>query len=191
LGRSQRHIKHGVTRGRLQATGLANHDQWYEMCDNLPMTSATVRDVEERDLDQLLGLYRQLAEGDVARMPTDTETSRGVLQAIISDTSRWLCVATAGEAVVGAAEILVVPDLTHQGRPWAVIENVIVSEVFRGRGVGTCLLEHLADIAQASGCYKVQLHSGKQRVAAHRLYRKLGFVSVAEGFKLYFDNPPS
>jgi len=31
------------------------------------------------------------------------------------------------------------------------------------------------------------LHSGKQRAKAHRLYRKIGFNLVAEGFKIYFD----
>jgi ribosomal protein S18 acetylase RimI-like enzyme len=68
-----------------------------------------------------------------------------------------------------------------------VIENVIVTEAFRGSGAGTALLEHLLELAQASDCYKVQLHSGKHRVDAHRLYRRLGFRPVAEGFKVYFD----
>lgn len=66
-------------------------------------------------------------------------------------------------------------------------ENVIVGEAIRGRGAGAALLEHLIDLARASGCYKVQLHSGKQRLDAHRLYRRVGFLPVAEGFMLYFD----
>jgi ribosomal protein S18 acetylase RimI-like enzyme len=70
-------------------------------------------------------------------------------------------------------------------------ENVIVSGEIRGRGAGSALLEHLLNLARASGCYKVQLHSGKQRVDAHRLYRRLGFRPVAEGFKLYFDDTRS
>ena len=72
-----------------------------------------------------------------------------------------------------------------------MVENVIVSEKIRGRGAGTALLEHLLNFARAIGCYKVQLHSGKQRVDAHRLYRRLGFRPVAEGFKLYFDDTRS
>jgi len=75
--------------------------------------------------------------------------------------------------------------------PWAVVENVIVSGEIRGRGAGTALLEHLLKLVPAAGCYKVQLHSGKQRVDAHRPYRRLGFWTVAEGFKLYFDDTRS
>jgi ribosomal protein S18 acetylase RimI-like enzyme len=68
----------------------------------------------------------------------------------------------------------------------------MVSSAMRGRGAGTAMLEHLIDLARSSDCYKVQLHSGKQRADAHRLYKKLGFEPVAEGFKLYFDDtrPP-
>ena len=42
-------------------------------------------------------------------------------------------------------------------------------------------------LARAAGCYKVQLHSGKRWVEAHRFYRTLGFEAVAEGFKNYLD----
>jgi len=160
-------------------------------CDARQMSSFTVRDVEERDLEPLLALYRQLAEGDAARMPAGAEASREVLRSIISDRSRHLCVATRGDELVGSAELIVVPNLTHRASPWAVIENVIVDAAVRGGGAGTALLRHLATVARANGCYKVQLHCGKQRIDAHRLYRKLGFRPVAEGFKLYFDDTRS
>ncbi len=155
------------------------------------MASFAVRAVEEGDLDQLLGLYRELAEGDAARMPADVELSRDVLKGIVDDQSRDLWVATDGGKVIGAAELIVVPSLTHHARPWGVVENVIVSEAVRGGGAATALLERLLEIARAKGCYKVQLHSGKQRVHAHRLYRKLGFSAAAEGFKIYFDETGS
>jgi hypothetical protein len=41
--------------------------------------------------------------------------------------------------------------------------------------------------AQVANCYKVQLHSGKQRAEAHAFYRSLRFNAVAEGFKVYLD----
>jgi GNAT superfamily N-acetyltransferase len=48
------------------------------------------------------------------------------------------------------------------------------------------LMRYAIDAAQTAGCYKVQLHSGKQRAAeAHEFYRRVGFAAVAEGFKLY------
>jgi ribosomal protein S18 acetylase RimI-like enzyme len=152
------------------------------------MSSYQVRDAEERDLEQLLGLYGELAEGDIARMPAGVEVSRVVLAGIINDQSHHLCVAENGNEVVGSVELIVIEVLTHGAMPWAAVENVIVSGEIRGRGAGTALLEHLLNLARARGCYKVQLHSGKQRADAHRPYRGLGFKPVAEGFKLYFDD---
>ncbi len=151
------------------------------------MSTITVRDAEAGDLDQLLELYQELAEDDPARTPRDAASARPELSRILSDGDRHLCVASANGNVVGAAELIVVPNLTHRGRPWAVIENVIVKGSARGKGTGTRLLEHLLAIARARDCYKVQLHSGKHRTDAHRVYQRLGFRPVAEGFKLYYD----
>jgi hypothetical protein len=88
------------------------------------MSSYQVRDAEERDLEQLLGLYGELSEGDGARMPADVEVSRVVLARIISDQRRHLCVAENGNEVIGSAELIVIEGLTHGAMPWAVVENV-------------------------------------------------------------------
>jgi GNAT superfamily N-acetyltransferase len=152
------------------------------------MTTITVRDAEHPDVNQLLELYRELAEGDPARAPGDAAAARSALSPILSDGNHHMCVATANGRVVGAAELIVVANLTHHCQPWAVIENVIVEQSARGNGTGTQLLEHLLTIACEHRCYKVQLHSGKQRSDAHRVYQRLGFRAVAEGFKLYYDD---
>lgn len=151
------------------------------------MSTTVVREAEVDDLDRLLELYWELAEHDPARTPANAASARGPLSRILGDDDHHLCVASADGSLVGAAELIVVPNLTHQCRPWAVIENVIVMPSARGNGAGTLLLERLLAIAHARDCYKVQLHSGKHRIDAHRLYQRLGFRPVAEGFKRYYD----
>lgn len=146
-----------------------------------------MRDAEAGDIEQLLELYQELAEGDPARTPPDAASAQATVRQILTNSDHHLCVASVNGTVVGAAQLIVVPNLTHHGRPWAVIENVIVKSSARGNGAGTRLLEHLLAIARSRDCYKVQLHSGKQRTDAHRVYQRLGFRPVAEGFKLYYD----
>jgi GNAT superfamily N-acetyltransferase len=148
-----------------------------------------VRDAVVSDLDVLLDLYEELAEGGEARVPAGRASSQSVFATILADPTRHLCVAVATDRnqVIGAADLLTVANLTHHARPWAVIENVIVTHAARRNGAATALLRHAIGIAESEGCYKVQLHSGKQRVEAHHLYGRLGFRPVAEGFKLYFD----
>jgi GNAT superfamily N-acetyltransferase len=109
----------------------------------------TVRDAKAGDLGRLIELYDELAEGDPARTPGDAASVRPTMGQILTDSDHHLCVASVSGTVVGAAEMIVVPSLTHRGRPWAMIENIIVDGSTRGNGVGTRLLEHLLAIARA------------------------------------------
>jgi GNAT superfamily N-acetyltransferase len=152
------------------------------------VTDVTVREACRSDLDDLLVLYVELAEDRSGAAPADAATSGAVLDAITQDRSRRLVVATVDGKVVGTVDLVIVPNLTHAGKPWAVVENVIVAREFRRQGVASQLMHHVIDTARSAGCYKVQLHSGKQRAAeAHEFYRRLGFEAVAEGFKLFLD----
>jgi GNAT superfamily N-acetyltransferase len=110
-----------------------------------------------------------------------------LLAEILADRARQLAVAVVDGRLVGTADLLVVRNLTHHGQPWAIVENVVVARAVRRTGVGRQLIGHLIELARAAGCYKLQLHSGKQRAEAHEFYRDLGLATVAEGFKIYFD----
>ncbi|HUH79866.1 MAG TPA: GNAT family N-acetyltransferase [Solirubrobacteraceae bacterium] len=106
----------------------------------------------------------------------------------LADPARHLVVATVDGVVIGTADMLIAQNLTHCARPWAIVENVIVSGRHRGTGVGQAVMEHLIGTARAAGCYKIQLLSGDHRAQAHVFYRAIGFESVAAGFKLYLDD---
>jgi ribosomal protein S18 acetylase RimI-like enzyme len=62
-------------------------------------------------------------------------------------------------------------------RAW--IEDVIVDEGARGKGVGRVLNEAAIEHAFAQGAITVDLTSRPSREAANRLYRRLGFVERA------------
>ena len=58
-------------------------------------------------------------------------------------------------------------------RGW--IEDVIVDEAARGRGVGEALTAEAVRLADEAGARTLDLTSRPSREAAHRLYSKLGF----------------
>jgi GNAT superfamily N-acetyltransferase len=151
------------------------------------MSVPVVRRAEQRDLDALLSLYAELAEGDAARLPGERTHAAAVLAAALGDPQRSLLVAELEGVVVGAADLLVVPNLTHRGEPWAIVENVVVATAARRGGVGRALLTHVIALARSAGCYKLQLLSAKHRVEAHAFYASLGLEPHAEGFRLYLD----
>ena len=59
-------------------------------------------------------------------------------------------------------------------RAW--IEDVVVDESMRGRGVGEALTAHALDRARAGGARTVDLTSRPSREAANRLYQRMGFT---------------
>lgn len=151
------------------------------------MADVTVRPARPSDLEQLLALYTELAAEKLSAQPADGERSRSILLGILAQPSRHLLVAEIERRLAGTVDMLVVQNLTHHAAPWAVVENVIVSQRYRRQGVARALFECLIQTARESGCCKLELMSGKHRSGAHAFYRSVGMEAVAEGFKVYFD----
>jgi ribosomal protein S18 acetylase RimI-like enzyme len=59
-------------------------------------------------------------------------------------------------------------------RGW--IEDVVVDESARGRGVGEAVTQAMLDRARELGCLTVDLTSRPAREVANRLYQRAGFV---------------
>jgi len=147
-----------------------------------------VRGARPSDLGRLLALYAELAGEKASAAPAGIDRSRPVLELILAQPSRHLLVAELGGALAGTVDMLIVSNLTHGAMPWAIVENVVVAERHRGRGIGRRLFERAFELAREADCCKVQLISGRQRTGAHAFYRSLGMEAVAEGFKLYLDS---
>ncbi len=151
------------------------------------MSEIQVRAATPYDLPALLALYDELTEGTPSAAPGDRETSRAALDRVLADPDRHLLVAVLDERVVGTADLAIVPNVTHRGTAWGIVENVVVASEARRSGVGRAIFGEIERIARAAGCHKVSLLSGKKRVEAHSFYRSVGYEPFSEGFKLYFD----
>lgn len=102
--------------------------------------------------------------------PSDEE-----LRAIIASPASLLLIARDDESgrVLGSLTLVIFPIPTGI-RAW--IEDVVVDEAARGQGVGEALNQFALDRARTEGARTVDLTSRPTRVAANRLYQRLGFV---------------
>jgi len=57
----------------------------------------------------------------------------------------------------------------------AWVEDVVVDQSARGKGVGVTLMNHAVGVAENCGAMSVDLTSRPSREAANQLYKKLGF----------------
>ena len=75
--------------------------------------------------------------------------------------------------ILGVLTLVIFPIPTGI-RAW--IEDVIVDDAARGKGVGRVLNETAIEHAFAQGAITVDLTSRPSREAANRLYQRIGFV---------------
>lgn len=98
------------------------------------------------------------------------------------DREAELWVAADDNAVVGTVTI------APEGSPWRELGKpgegefrmLAVAPTARGRGVGEALVRHALDRFRAAGHTRVVLCSLADMAAAHRIYRRLGFVRAPE-----------
>jgi ribosomal protein S18 acetylase RimI-like enzyme len=95
-----------------------------------------------------------------------------VQELIDSEASSLLVARDQDGAIVGALT-LVLYRIPTAVCAW--IEDVVVDESARGRGVGEALTRVAVDRARAAGARSVDLTSRPEREAANRLYARLGF----------------
>ena len=131
-----------------------------------------IKEALKSDLSQLLQLYEQLHSNP---RPEPTEALEQLWERILVDRNRHIIIAEAEGKIVSACELVVVPNLTHQQRPYALVENVITDEKFRNRGFASACLNYAREIAMADNCYKIMLLTGSKQEATHRFYEKAGY----------------
>ncbi|WKZ49808.1 MAG: GNAT family N-acetyltransferase [Anaerolineales bacterium] len=99
--------------------------------------------------------------------------TRDVLTALVSsDASTLLAARDDSGQIVGALTLVVYRAPTGVR---ARIEDVVVDEAARGRGVAVELVRRALEIARQKGVDGVALTSNPRRESANRLYQKVGF----------------
>lgn len=101
---------------------------------------------------------------------------------------RFFVAEAAGE-VVGTYALLVIDNMAHSGRPFAVVEQVAVTTSRQNSGIGKAMMQHAMDEARATGCYKLMLTSHVARASAHAFYDKLGFERHGYGYVVTVKEP--
>ena len=95
------------------------------------------------------------------------------LAAVIRDPATTLLVVRDDDGrIAGAAAVLVYATPAYVK---ARIEDVVVDERSRGKGVGEALVRRCIEVARERGAEIVELQSARWREVANRLYPRMGF----------------
>lgn len=133
-----------------------------------------VREACREDLPALLRLYLSLHE---TRVPDDSDRLHETWESILRDENRHLLVFEENGELLSSCDCVIVPNLTRDARPYALIENVVTRVDCRGRGLAGACLARARELAGEAGCYKVMLMTGSREESTLRFYRRAGFDS--------------
>lgn len=131
-----------------------------------------IRMAEKKDLDDLLRLCSQFRDDPI---PEKTSKLIKIWKEILSASYYHVFVAQKDQTLVSSLILLIIPNLTHGQRPYAVIENVITDKDFRNRGIASALLSAARDMAKDQNCYKIMLMTGSKKDSTLRFYEKAGY----------------
>ena len=131
------------------------------------------------DLPQVLELYNNLT-------PFETPISKSIetYEEMLMDENYYLAVAKEDNKIVGTALGICCRSLEVS---FLVIEDVVVKDGLRGKGVGKRLMEALDEFSKTKNCAYSILVSSAHRDAAHKFYEKSGFVDEVRGFRKVYD----
>lgn len=133
-----------------------------------------VREVNQEDLEGLLTLYMQLHDNPMPKLNTKINNQ---WSQIIDDTNHHIIVAEDEGKIVSSCVCVIIPNLTHEQRPYAFVENVITDENYRGKGIATACLDYAKEISLKENCYKMMLLTGSKKESTLEFYRRAGYNS--------------
>lgn len=131
-----------------------------------------IREATLEDLDQLMLLYTQLHNNEI---PTETSNLHTIWNHILVDINHHIIVAEEDGKLVSSCVCIIIPNLTHEQRPYSLVENVITHKDYRNRGLATQCLEYARKISVDHNCYKIMLMTGSKKESTLHFYQQAGY----------------
>jgi len=128
-----------------------------------------IHEIVKVDDELIAAMNRLIPQLSNSNPPPD----RSTLEEIVASDSSIIIAAFIDGAIVGSLTLITFCIPTGK-RAW--IEDVVVDENYRNRGIGEALNQEAINIARRLGAKTVDLTSRPSREAANRLYSRLGFV---------------
>jgi GNAT superfamily N-acetyltransferase len=131
-----------------------------------------IREADIRDLDRLLELYSLLFGKNILEKNEDTVM---IWNYIMTDKMYHVIVAEEDGDLVSTCTCIIIPNLTYDQRPFAVVENIVTKSEFRAQGFATACLQEAQKIAEANNCFRIMLATQSKLQSTHKFYEKLGY----------------
>lgn len=131
-----------------------------------------IREITNDDFDGLMNLYMQLHDNPI---PEKTAEVMSIWNKILTTEDYHIVIAEEDGRIVSSCVCVIIPNLTHNQRPYALVENIITDEMYRKRGLAKQCLNYAKDIAVKANCYKIMLLTGSKKESTLAFYEWAGY----------------
>ena len=139
-----------------------------------------IRQAKPEDAQDLKTLYFDFLTHFPPKEEQDMNRWADVISRFEKSEDKFLLVVEEDGKAVSSVQVAIIEGLTHNVRPFAVVENVVTHGEYQNRGFASALLERATEIAKEFNCYKVFLETGSNKESTLNFYRKNGFVIDAK-----------
>jgi ribosomal protein S18 acetylase RimI-like enzyme len=138
------------------------------------MINAFIREAEEPDLPALESLTHELVHSLRESAGIDIQQAIQNCTALLHDPHFYFFVALVNETHVGFVLFTLRKTLIHHGLS-GVITELIVTEKYRGNGIGKQLIFTAIKHCKKLGCCEVEVSTEQSNTSARELYKHCGF----------------
>ncbi|MTI62697.1 MAG: GNAT family N-acetyltransferase [Methylophaga sp.] len=132
----------------------------------------------ETDMDAICLLLNQLFSQEADFAADKTKQMRAVTEILSQPDSGQILILRKDGQVAGMVSLLYLIS-TAMGGKVALLEDMIIAEGYRGRGLGQELLTAAIDFARQQGCLRITLLTDADNDRAQQFYQKHGFSHSA------------
>jgi GNAT superfamily N-acetyltransferase len=134
-----------------------------------------IRKARTSDMADLQELYLRHLTSYPPQEPQNLGAWTAMMESINLNPDYHLLVGIQDGKIVSSVTLVIIRNLTHNLRPYSVMENVVTHAAYRKRGYASQLIEYASNIARNEHCYKIMLMTGSKRESTLNFYRENGF----------------
>jgi len=138
------------------------------------MNNIRIREADESDLSMIEKLMIELIYSLYSKEGIDAHRVVENCRTALSDANYYLLIAEMNEAVIGFINFTIRKTLLHSG-PSGLIDELVVSKSYRGKGVGKQLIYAAIEKCRQLGCCEVEVSTEFTNTNAREFYKNCGF----------------
>ncbi|MCL4344802.1 MAG: GNAT family N-acetyltransferase [Candidatus Thermoplasmatota archaeon] len=131
---------------------------------------------KESDFQDLVGLMMQLSKTSEKDKLKGLDPKESFFK-ILSNENEFISVSLYGKRVISSVMLIIQDNISHGGRPYCHIENVVTDKGYRNMGIALLNIRFILTLARIHMCYKVILNCRSELI---NYYKKSGFIASGE-----------